>query len=365
MSGPTTKTLLALPMHGEAKLRTEGLRTRDGHLLEWVGRIRPDLTVHLHSRPEPWPRVTLARRRGADLPPTWRCASPEPLAVPPLRDRRRWWVTSARYDRPWPARVDAVLVWNPIATRAHGSSRMPIGLDLLDDWLIHPAFEGIRREVRRGYEEWFDVADSVTANSEGTLELARSFGRTDAVLVPNGCDPDRFSVEHTPGSRFTVGYGGKLSERLDVELLSECALAMPEVSFELAGPVMMRGLRRRFRRLDNVILLGDVPYPDYPRVMRGWDMAWVPHRVGRGEVGGDAIKLYEYRAAGLPTVTTKIIGWQRALQGVQALDRAEICPALKRLSAGGPGSLRRSPVVVPVEHTWRFKAEMVLDRLGI
>jgi glycosyltransferase involved in cell wall biosynthesis len=351
-------------MHGEAKLRSEGLRTRDGHLLDWISRLRPELRIRLHSRAEPWPRVSLARWRGDELPPSWQCRSPQPLALPPLRARRRWWVRATRHSPPWPRDVDGAIVWNPVERRpaaAHG----PILFDLLDDWLIHPLFEAIRDEVRTGYAEWLQLAAAVTANSEGTLELARGLGRSDAILIPNGCDPERFTTEHQPQAQFTVGYGGKISERLDVGLVRECARALPGVRFEFAGPILTRSVGLQLRREPNIHLLGDIAYPRYPDALTRWDIGWIPHRTGPGEVGGDVIKTYEYRAAGLPTVATKIIGWRRMPDGVLVADRGEILGAIADLSSDGPGSLGRDAPALHADHTWRAKAERILNLLKL
>lgn len=363
MSAEASETIVAVPMHGESKLRREGLRTRDGHILEWISTLRPSTQVLLYSRPEPWPRVSISRFRGQGLPRGWQCVSPQPIALPPLLDWRRWWVKSNRYARPLPKQFGAAVVWNPTARPPQGTRGGRILFDLLDNWLIHPSFASIRAEVTRGYKEWFELADVVVANSEGTLELAHSLGRTDAVMLPNGCDPERFSSEHRPGERFTLGYGGKLSERLDLELVEECAERAPEAVFEFVGPAMSRYVRRALGRLPNVRCVGDVPYPRYPQTFVGWDAAWAPHRLGAGEIGGDLIKLYEYRAAGLPTISTRVIGWERALPGVRALPRSEIPAALEALSAQGPGSIERDPVDVPPEHTWQAKAEQVLKHL--
>ncbi|HET9163818.1 MAG TPA: hypothetical protein VFN89_10305 [Solirubrobacterales bacterium] len=357
-------SLLAIPMHGEAKLRREGLRTRDGHLLDWISKLRPELTIRLHSRAEPWPRVSLARWRGQELPASWRCRSPQPLTLPPVRMRRRWWVRATRHAPPWPRNVDGAIVWNPVERRPDGAHG-PILFDLLDDWLIHPMFEVIRDEARKGYAEWLQRAAVVTANSEGTLELAHRFGRSDAILIPNGCDPERFSTDHLPQALFTVGYGGKISERLDADLVRECARALPGVRFEFAGPILTRSVGAELRREPNVHLLGDVPYPRYPSALTRWDLAWAPHRIGPGEVGGDAIKIYEYRAAGLPTVATKIIGWRRMPDGVRVLDRSEVPAAIAELSNGGAGSLGRDAPALSAEHTWRTKAERILNLLGL
>ncbi len=342
------------------------MRTRDAHLLEWMAKLRPHLTIELYSRPEPWPRVSLARRRGGELPSQFDCVSPQPLVVPPLRDRKQWWGRSRRYARPYPGdRSTAAISWNPFAALPPQGPSRPLLFDLLDDMLLHPEFHSIHHEVDASYRRWFGSASLVTANSEATLELAMRFGRDDAVLILNGCDPERFTTEHRPGTVFTVGYGGKISERLDIELIRECAAALPNVRFEFVGQVLSRRVKCAVDDLPNVEFIGDVAYPDYPTTFNRWDVAWVPHIVGKGETGGDLIKLYEYRAAGLLTISTRVGGWERASEGVEVLDRSQIAPALFELAGGGPGSVARLPHQIPAEQTWSFKAAQMLEMLGV
>jgi teichuronic acid biosynthesis glycosyltransferase TuaH len=355
-------------MHGEVKLRREGLRTRDAHLLEWFTRIEPALHTIVQSRPEPWPRVTLARLRGACLPQGWTMASRQPFALPSPVYRRRWWLTSRRFDIPWP-QADAVAIWNPLAG-AHQISSLDSGvpalLDLLDDWTAHAAFAPIADDIASAYAMLFSRCQFVTANSEATVALARRFGRDDVELIRNGCDPDRFTRVLRPHSSFTVGYGGKIGHRLDVSLITRVASTFPMWRFEFVGPTLVPSVRRQLRLLPNIAFRGDVHYDAYPAVFEHWDLAWVPHRLGTGEVGGDVIKIYEYRAAGFPVVTTRIIGSQRALPGVLAVDDRQIEDALRACAgAGSPGSVCRDHYVTPAEDTWSVKAARLLKFLGL
>lgn len=361
-------SLAAAPMHGEVKLRAEGLRTRDGHLLEWFSLLRPASRVAVYSRPEPWPRVTLARVGGASMPEQLSFVSPQPKTIPNLRHRRDWWIQSMRYMPSWSGELPAV-IWNPIAGATMLEQRVgdvPVAFDLLDDWLVHPAFKRIAEQVEQAYKSLFDRVSVVTANSEATLALAHRFGRDDAFLLRNGVDPERFALSPCTHEQLTVGYGGKLGFRVDVELVSAVAEVLPHVRFEFAGPVLSKEQARDLRRIPNVVLLGDVRYDRYPDIMRKWDVAWAPHRLGEFEVGGDLIKLYEYRAAGLPTVSTRVIGWERALAGVRAVPREGVAQALIELIGGRrAGEIPREPVALPEETSWQAKAEFLLDRLGM
>ena len=379
--------VLAYPMHGQVKFTTEGYRTRDAHVVEWLGRLTGDRGgVAVVSRPEP---VALAaarslRSRGGGArrgPRSGVAAGTRPVEtttwrLPDPRDRRRWWVRSAdAYPRlPDAWRDVPAVVWNPFTALAlpHANpfvtGRTTV-LDLLDDWSVHHAFAGIRADVERAYAAAFAAACHVTANAEGTVALARRFGRDDVVLLPNGCDPERFDDTSAATGPLTVGYVGKIGRRLDLDGIVACAEAEPDVRFVFAGPVLDRGYHRPLASLPNVTLLGDVHYDEVPALLRTFDVGWVPHRVGSGggaggEVGGDIIKTYEYRAAGLPVLTTPVDGCdRRGLDEVYVLPLDRHAERIGDWRRSGPRVTRR-PATVPLEASWRLKAETVLDALA-
>ena len=86
------------------------------------------------------------------------------------------------------------------------------------------------------------------------------------------------------------------------ELIRSATGLNPGVDFTFAGPALTRESKRQMASMPRNVhyLQGDVIYPHIPDLLQTFDIGWIPHRVGQGEVGGDAIKLYEYRAAGLP-----------------------------------------------------------------
>lgn len=365
----SSSALLAFPMHGQRKLDAEGYRTRDGHVIEWAGRLLGATGgVEVVSRPEPR-LLRSARRRCTPAPGT---QSTETLTwrVPDPRSRRRWWSTSSslypglQHD---PQDVPAV-VWNPFTALAPSSANpfargRRVVLDLLDDWSVHYAFAPIRSDVERAYRAAFETATHVTANAEGTLALAHRFGRTDAVLLPNGCDPDRFDASPTARGRTTVGYVGKIGQRLDLSGIIAVARALPEINFVFGGPVLDRSYRRPLSTEPNITLLGDVHYSNVPALLRSFDVGWVPHRVGALEVGGDIIKTYEYRAAGLPVVTTPVAGaGTRGLDGIAAAAIDQHARVIRDLADATAGPrVERQPCDVPVDATWEYKTRTVLD----
>lgn len=367
---PSNASIVAFPMHGQQKLIAEGYRTRDGHLIEWMARkLRGHGPIAVVSRPEPLPLEWLSR---VDYSTAVENTIPIRLTsarIPKLRDRRRWWVDSLNA---YPSNVGsagtAAIVWNPMMgiSRSRKSLFHPdrkIVFDLLDDWTIHYAFEAIRDDVRHAYQEMFDRADYVTANAEGTLALARRFGREDCILLPNGVDPERFDEASRATGPITVGYVGKIGKRLNLDLIVNTATALPEINFVFAGPILDREYRKPLASLPNVELLGDVHYDNVPALLQEFDIGWVPHNVGGGEVGGDVIKTYEYRAAGLPVLTTPISGARtRGLNSVAVHEQIDHVGWIRDKANSG---LRVERVAgnIPEETTWEHKADLIIKSL--
>jgi glycosyltransferase involved in cell wall biosynthesis len=362
---------LAFPMHGQQKLLAEGYRTRDGHFIEWLGKLtNGDGPVAVFSRPEPQILRPLVR------PPHGRAFalntvdfSTHSWAIPRVTDRRRWWVQSANsYRLPNEAKDESIpaIIWNPFVglsgiARQVFDGRTTI-IDLLDDWTVHFAFASLSSELEDAYASCFAAATHVTANAEGTLALAHRFGRTDATLVTNGCDPSRFSTVSKATGPTTIGYVGKIGRRVDLELILAAASALPDMNFVMAGPILDREYRQPLESRKNIRLLGDVHYSDVPALLETFDVGWVPHRVGDGEVGGDVIKTYEYRAAHLPVLTTPIAGaGDRNLDGVYVLPAADHSRWLRDISHSA--RVPRLAGTIPEESTWERKARM-MDSLG-
>lgn len=362
MTGSGPFSLATYPMHGLHKLLSEGFRTRDGHLIEWFASLVGDQgSIAVVSRPEPFPRRQMALRGRLPKPdPRITDLGRSVLAVPHPLHRQDWWRRSARL---YPAPIPDVptIVWNPFATSSitQGSPEGHVDVfDVLDDWTVHAAFAPIRADVETAYARTFEAARTVFANSEATLELAHRFGRQDAVLMPNGVDPGRFSTVSAARGASTVGYIGKLGSRVDLDLIDQVVRQCGQVQFVLAGPAMDRSTAQRLRRLPaNVEWRGDVHYSQIPALLTTFDLGWIPHFVGRGEVGGDAIKLYEYRAAGLPVVATDIIGVQnRGLSHIHVRDAADHAATILELTGAGADRVARVPEDIDPELTWEFKA---------
>lgn len=213
--------------------------------------------------------------------------------------------------------MDNLVVWisNPLDADLLGRFDERVSLyDAYDDWCTHPAYRHLWRAFDENYRVIARRADVVLAVSEKLKQRFSDLGGpgTVVVRVPNAVNPE--AMEAAVGvpqdlrtlARPILGYLGALQERVDVELLRHVALAFAGASVVLVGPLVSPRHFERLRGLPNVHFLGRKNHADTPRYIKNFDVCLMPHVVNDLTRSMDPLKLYEYFAAGKPTVVTSI-----------------------------------------------------------
>ena len=128
--------------------------------------------------------------------------------------------------------------------------------------------------------------------------------RPDVRLVPNGLDP-----RVLPPSRIEVvregkilGYVGTIGHWFDWEWVVALAKSRPVDLVRLIGPVFAPspiGLP------ENIEILPPLAHPDALWAMRDFDVGLIPFKNTELTDSVDPIKYYEYRALGLPVISTE------------------------------------------------------------
>lgn len=415
VSEPLSRTdqgldIVAFPFHDARKAAIQGVRWRDGHILEELGRHphvrqllvvdRPTSTAErlLRRAPATVEGVQIGKRRAgrakANLTRTGDRVVVLDITVPdllaPIRRGREWWFdVFARQEvidlirwavaELMPGRP-AVIAWTPTVWPAiAGLDRGRLIFDSLDNWITHPLLRKHAASAQLGYEAILGSADGVVVPAPKSKAVLSRWA-ADIEIVPNGVDP---SVFQAPSPRPAdlppppiVGYAGTLGPRMDVDLVLEVAERLPDVSFVFIGPDPARRIVDRLASLEgfgrpasrslprgrhNIRLLGDRHYRLVPSYVRQFDVAWIPHRVGEGETGGDLIKVYEYWAAGRPVVSTRLDGMERWGEDMHFVDGpADAVATIQGLLSG---HIPWRAIEVPEDRTWSRIADRLLALL--
>ena len=222
--------------------------------------------------------------------------------------------------------------------------RVPSLLDAMDDF---PAF--YRGAARRAMEHRTRrIAACVSRILVSSEALRRRFGEHGAKLemVRNACDVDDLpsggARARDPGQA-VLGYVGTIGPWFDWRLATALARSDPTLRVRLIGPVFA-GPKAPLP--DNVELLPACPRRAALRAMQGFSVGLIPFERTDLTDAVDPIKYYEYRALGLPVLSSRFGEMARrdGEPGIFLVDpRTALAPQVRRalLHRDGSDDIRR------------------------
>lgn len=246
-----------------------------------------------------------------------------------------------------------VLTINPMLVRHLYFEHAGLVYLRLDDYAQLPGTDA--RMVRVCEAEILTRADLLfyTARALAPRDPAQA---ARARYLPQGVDLEHFrSVPAAPPRGRVLGFFGLLAEWLDDELIEATARACPDWTLELVGPAQY--VSPRWAALPNVKVLPPCPYAGLPAAISRWDAAWVPFRVNALTVGVNPLKLREYLAAGLPTLSTALpeaLSLQPAVNIVRAA--GDVRRALEEVLARDSAAARAARRAVVRDDGWDARA---------
>ena len=178
--------------------------------------------------------------------------------------------------------------------------------DARDDW---EEFEKV------GQAKWYKSSvekyivrncDHVTAVSKPLAEKLDRYDPMEPVhVVPNALSPNFLSHNYKwrGNSKVKIGYFGHLtSSWFDWDSLIEIAKSRPKYQFEIIGHSAPDDLELP----SNIDLMGPKTHPEINLIAAEWSVAIIPFKTGLLSDAVDPIKIYEYMALDLPTVSFRM-----------------------------------------------------------
>ena len=182
-----------------------------------------------------------------------------------------------------------------------------------------------------------------------SANICVSLARVSVLVLRHGVDAARFrpglappeALQRIPRPR--LGVVARINEALDIAALVEVAGARPDWSLVLVGGAYYtdgsKGARfEALCNLPNVHHVGQQPQEDIPRWLCGFDAGLACYDRATWGPYNQPIKLYEYLACGLPTVSSDI---EAARELGDLVERCatinDWVPAIERALAPHPG----------------------------
>lgn len=173
-----------------------------------------------------------------------------------------------------------------------------------------------------GERPLLESVDQVFAISPEALARNRAVVGERAVEMPMAIDPEPFFSARAQGNippdlmqlpRPIIGYGGGLNQRIDWSLL-EAVARSTRGTLVLVGPALDDQARQELPRLTslpNALWLGHRDENLAPSYISAFDVGLIPYLRNRFNDGSNPVKFYEYLAAGLPVVSTRLPALQK------------------------------------------------------
>lgn len=174
---------------------------------------------------------------------------------------------------------------------------------------------------KRGFNNFFKTleefevdlikkSDVVFATSHKLIEKFEG-ERNDIKYLPNGVNMDDFSIEvyECPDDIKDIKdekiciYIGAIAEWIDFDKVKKVINQMSDVNFVFIGPKHVDFSEIESNK--NVRYLGKKPYKELIKYLKYSNVAWIPFVRNNLTDAINPVKLYEYLAAGVPTVTTR------------------------------------------------------------
>lgn len=165
---------------------------------------------------------------------------------------------------------------------------------------------GFSRGVKREWEALLERADLVVTVSSCLADKYSGMSRK-VLVCQNGVTTDfaartvPLEVENASGP--VAVYVGAVADWLDVRLVAEVAVKLPEWTFVMIGPTSFSVANAP----ENLKFVGPKPHSEIGNYLLNADVGIAPFDVGNYPVlfsSVDAIKIYEYLACGLQVVAT-------------------------------------------------------------
>jgi glycosyltransferase involved in cell wall biosynthesis len=179
--------------------------------------------------------------------------------------------------------------------------------DCVDNHSAYPGFINATfvDELERKTVKLSDLV--ITTNNELKEKISK-YGKN-AVVISNGVDWNLFSSNILNGKiniKNRITYVGAISEWFDIELVEFIADKFSDYEIILIGPCSIN--IDRFKTHKNIKLLGKMKQDAFVPILSESAVAIVPFRINELTKKVDALKIYEYLAAGVPVVSTEIGG---------------------------------------------------------
>jgi glycosyltransferase involved in cell wall biosynthesis len=169
-----------------------------------------------------------------------------------------------------------------------------------------------------------------------------------------------------PGETY-IGFTGSIAEdRIDKSLVDVLFNKLPHCIFLFVGYIDSAPLLQYLTSYSNVRVLDPVPNEDLGEVIRGFDVAIVPHCDNAGTRGNDLLKVLDYFACGVPVVSTPVSDVRAYGAAIRlASNPSDFAARIEELLSGTDCYDSSLAISIARERSWERQVPELSEWLGL
>ena len=230
----------------------------------------------------------------------------------------------------------------------------------------YTAFTGAARGLREIEEDLFRKSDLVVVSADKLFESKKDYNEN-TYIIRHGTDWRHFRTALDENTKIpdeianlprpVIGFHGLLADWVDYDLIKKTAEHFRQGSIVLIGKITVDA-KRKIKILDNIEnihFLGRKPYGELPAFCKGFDVALNPFEISELTLAANPLKVREYLAAGVPTVSTDIPEVRILEDCLVGADHADFIAKIEEALASGKP---RAEISDAVRHeSWEAKID--------
>lgn len=180
----------------------------------------------------------------------------------------------------------------------------------VDDWTTFSFSLANKETIIKDELESIKNSDFVIATSIPISEKVMDNNKN-CKIISHGVDISAYlnlkrnmteSIDISQIKKPIVGFIGKIEKWIDIDLIYNLAKELPDISFVLVGPSLVN--IDKLITLNNIYYLGPKDKKLMPLYLSYFDIGLIPFNSMHLVKSVNPLKLYEYLAAGIPTIST-------------------------------------------------------------
>ncbi len=217
------------------------------------------------------------------------------------------------------------------------------------------------------------LCDLVFVTAQGLYDSKKEFART-IYFLPNAANVEHFMKAQDPATKVPdeiaaisppiIGFVGVIQDWIDLELVRDAAVAHPEWSIVMIGPVGA-GIDISFLKpLPNVYFLGRKEVKDLPNYIKAFDVCINPFKINRLTDKVSPLKCYEYLASGKPIVSVDMPGVNSFADVLEISNNPEeFVRGIERALGEENEDKLKARLEKARENSWESRVEFMVERI--